>query len=999
MKNSKFIASRSIKRYKILFVLAILLSSLSAFAEENPDYVEAKTFTFSFENVPLKKVIDYIEKNSEYIFVYYGETIDPNRKVSIKVTNQPIRPVLDKLLKGMSVEYTIDNRQITLNKVTQKKVQPQNSKKKTVQGFVLDKDDNPITGATVKVKDTATGALTDLEGFYKIDLQDENSILVVSFMGYVTQEVKVGKKTVVNIQLAEDAKALEEVVVTAFGIGQKKESLVGAIQQVRPDQLRVPSSRLSTSFAGRLSGVIAIQRSGEPGADGASFWIRGASTFSGATDPLIILDGVEIDATQLNTLDPEVIESFSILKDATATALYGTRGANGVMVVTTKNGADLKKPIINFRVEGAVSQLTNVPEMVDGVTYMKLYNEAQTRTPGTTDIYSDEKINGTINRVNPYMYPDIDWYDEMFKNNTFAERFNFNIRGGSKRMDYFMSASVKHSDGNLKSLSKDFYSFNNNINVYNYDFVNNLNIQATKTTKVSLGLNVSVRDWSGPYNSAGSVFSSALNANPVDFPTRFPAEKEDTHIRWGGRSGAPKGSYINPVASFVSGYSSTYSTSVTANLRLNQDLDMLIKGLRLNAIVSYYNYSYSKVYRYCDVNQYETSSYNAQEDTYDLNIIGNEKSTDLKTGGSNSGNRRLYIQGSLDYNRTFNDVHKVNVMFLYNQEQNDVNNPSDLLTSLPKRKQGIAGRLSYGFDGRYLVEANFGYNGSENFPADKKFGFFPSVAIGYNISEEKFWEALKDIIPQFKIRASWGLVGNDQTGAGRFTFLENLTNSGAGFTTGTGNQTHSNSGPVWKRYANPNLTWEVGEKWNAGIDVRILKGFSFSADVFKEVRRDIFMDRGTIPTLMGLGNVTVQGNLGKMRNWGVDASVDYNNQINKNLFVSFKGTFTFAHNKILEMDEPDFRLYPNRLKVGHPLNTIFGYVADGLFTDQNMINNSLSQQFANLPLMPGDIRYKDTRMHWEVRIMQLTNMTKWLWDTPVYRKSYMDSVLLSSISS
>lgn len=314
MENCKFTTSRSVKRYKFLFVLAILLSSfLSVYAEDVSNYVEEKTFTFSFENVPLKQVLSHIEKNSEFIFVYYGETINPNRKVSIKVTNQPIRPVLDKLFKGMSVEYTIDNRQITLKKVAQKKVQPQSSKRKTIQGFVLDKDEQPITGATIKIKDSTTGALTDIEGFYKLELEEENPVLIVSFMGYITQEVKVGKKSILNIQLEEDTKALDEVVVTAFGIGQKKESLVGAIQQIRPEQLRVPSSRLSSSFAGRLSGVIAVQRSGEPGADGASFWIRGASTFSGATDPLIILDGVEIDATQLNNLDPEVIESFSIL--------------------------------------------------------------------------------------------------------------------------------------------------------------------------------------------------------------------------------------------------------------------------------------------------------------------------------------------------------------------------------------------------------------------------------------------------------------------------------------------------------------------------------------------------------------------------------------------------------------------------------------------------------------------------------------------------------------
>lgn len=249
MENCKFTTNRSVKRYKFLFVLAILLSSfLSVYAEDVSNYVEEKTFTFSFENVPLKQVLSHIEKNSEFIFVYYGETINPNRKVSIKVTNQPIRPVLDKLFKGMSVEYTIDNRQITLKKVAQKKVQPQSSKRKTIQGFVLDKDEQPITGATIKIKDSTTGALTDIEGFYKLELEEENPVLIVSFMGYITQEVKVGKKSILNIQLEEDTKALDEVVVTAFGIGQKKESLVGAIQQIRPEQLRVPSSRLSSSL-------------------------------------------------------------------------------------------------------------------------------------------------------------------------------------------------------------------------------------------------------------------------------------------------------------------------------------------------------------------------------------------------------------------------------------------------------------------------------------------------------------------------------------------------------------------------------------------------------------------------------------------------------------------------------------------------------------------------------------------------------------------------------
>lgn len=367
-----------------------------------------------------------------------------------------------------------------------------------IRGVVLDgRTGEPIIGAAIKVKETTNGTTTNIDGEFTLKAA-KGDVLVISYLGYKSKEVSVTLLKTYTVELDESTEMLSEVVVTAFGAGQKKASMVGSVEQIKPAELQIPSSSLSSAFAGRMAGVIAVQRSGEPGADGADFWIRGKSTFSGATGALIVIDGVEASGSELNRLDPEAIESFSILKDATATALYGTRGANGVMIVTTKSGENLEKPVINFRLETAVSQMSDVAEMVDGVTYMNMYNEAASRPGSSATPYSWEKIAGTIAGKNPYIYPNVNWYDEMFKKNSYAQRFNFNVRGGNKKMDYFMSGSFRHSDGNLRSISKDYFSYNNNINYFNYEFVNNLNVKVTSTTKIGLGLNLSIRDWKGP---------------------------------------------------------------------------------------------------------------------------------------------------------------------------------------------------------------------------------------------------------------------------------------------------------------------------------------------------------------------------------------------------------------------------------------------------------------------------------------------------------------------
>ncbi len=943
-------------KYLLLFVFCFLVVALQA---KSPVYGQAKTFTVSLKNVTLKEVISYVEKNSQYVFFFKPEVINQSTQISVSLKNATVKQLLDKVSEQANIVYEMKERQIVLK---EKKVSEQSvsQKKRLLQGLVKDEQGNPIIGASIQLKNTGTGVITDLDGLFQIQVTDKNSVIVISYIGYVTQEISVGDRSSITVQLKEDTKSLEEVVVTAFGATQKKETMVGSIQQVRPAELKVPSSSLSTSFAGRMAGVIAIQRSGQPGADGADFWIRGKSTFGDATGVLIVLDGVEISSSDLNALDPEVIESFSILKDATATAMYGTRGANGVMIVTTKSGQDLLKPIINFRLETSMSQLTSVPEMVGGVDYMKLYNEALTTRGITTGLYDDTKIRATEQGLNPLVYPNVDWYNEMFNKNAFAQRFNFNIRGGKKAVTYFMSASVKHDAGNLKSLSKDYFSYNNNINVMRYDFVNNLSIKATNTTKISLGLNVSLRDWKGPSVGVDGIFSMSREASPVDFPIVYPARNDkEIYTLWGGMSGGIyNNGYRNPVAEYVVGYKKQFASTVNANIRLDQDLKMVTKGLKLHVLASFKNWSKTETTRKAGYNQFEIDQYNEATGEYTLSRVGNEQKTALNTEGAATGDRRIFIQAYLDYKRKFG-VHDVNAMLLYNQDQLDNNKPDNLLSSLPRRKQGIAARLSYAYDDRYLAEVNFGYNGSENFAKNNRFGFFPSIALGYNISQEKFWEPISNVISHFKLRGSYGLVGNDGINE-RYAYLEDIVLSSDKwkYTTGV-NQNVNLQGPVWNRYYNPNLTWEVGKKLNVGFDMQLFHQVNLNFDVFKEIRSKIYMQKvNTLPDFIGTGETKIYENSGKMKNVGFDIALDYNKQITKDFFLSFKGTLTYAHNTILERDEPPFQLYPNLSSVGYSRGQHLVYVADGLFRDQADVDSHAEQTLGYIP-QPGDIKYVD----------------------------------------
>ena len=823
--------------------------------------------------------------------------------------------------------------------------------KKNVTGSVKDAETGePLIGVGIKVKDINYGVITDLDGKYSIDLEEGQDVLIYTYIGYETQEVEVGNKTIINIALKTDQTALEGVVVVGYG-KQKKSMMVSSVQTIEPDDLKMPSASLSTGFAGKLAGVIAVQRNGQPGADQADFWIRGISTFGSATNPLIILDGVAIDANELNGLDPEIIQSFSVLKDATATALYGSRGANGVMIVTTKSGESRDKPIVNFRLETALSTPTQRPQTVDAVTYMRMYNES-VLTRGTGQIpYTQDKINGTLLHKNPYIYPDVDWYDEMFKDVAVNENFNFNIRGGSKRVHYFMSATVRHEEGMLKNISKDYFSYDNNYSVWRYAFQNNLSVDLTNSTKISLKINTQLKDTHGPVKSSEDIFGMIMNGNAADMPITYPSDPMVNHIRWGGKLMVK-----NPVAEMVSGYRDEFQSVLNANLSLDQNFDFLTKGLSASLLVSFKNYSYTQTSRSADYNSYEIAGINkdsAGNETYDLEIRGNEKSTTLNTYSGSEGDRKIYFQGLINYARTFGK-HDVGAMIVYNQEETAVSNPGTLFNSLPRRKQGLAGRITYGYGNRYLFEANFGYNGSENFAKGKRFGFFPSVALGYVLSEENYWDPLKKVVSYFKIRGSYGLVGNDSDNT-RFMYMSDISLSGASYTTGADGQ-YSLSGPVYNRFENPNITWETGKKLNVGFDLEFFNKLNIMFDWFREDRSGIFLERGTVPAFIGTASTKVYGNLGEVTNHGVDLSIDYTQPIGSDYTISAKGTFTYAHNEILKMDDPDFIQYPNISRVGHSVNSFLLYEAQRLFIDQNEVRNSPDQLLGG-EVMAGDIKY------------------------------------------
>ena len=925
--------------------------------------LNAQTVTKAFRSVPLKTVLEEVERQTGYSILFENEDVDVSRPVTATFKDATLQTVLDTVL-DKSLRYTVKGggKLVTISRRSPVSAPTAPNGEMTVAGTVISSADNqPIVGANIYVEGTNVGTTTDAGGNYKLTVPASAKTVTVSFLGYDTKKISVRDIHLFKlITLADASNKLEDVVVVGFGV-QKKESLVGAVQSVKPSDLQTSSSNLSTSFSGKIAGVIAVQKSGEPGADGANFWIRGISTFGSGQSPLLILDGVEITNQMLNNIPPETIESFSVLKDATATALYGSRGANGVMIITTKNGRDSEKMTINLRAEFGASAPTRVPKVADGITYMETFNEART-TRGEKPYYSNEKIMGTKLGLDPYVYPNVDWYDMLFKDCTFNQNFNFNMTGGAKKIDYFLNASVYNENGIM--LKPQASKFDTSINAQKYLYQPNVSADATKTTRVSLKMNTQLHYRHAPIQSVSDLFAYAMTGMPCEFPATLPGEESDTFVRFGTNNAWNSGFFTNPYAQLCRGYGDQFRGHFTSALTVNQNLDFITKGLSATGMATFYNRVYSAVYRSFTPFMYQLTDYNIDEAgnySYTSNST-NTGTTYLGTTRGKDGYRELAFQAKIDYARTFGK-HDVGATIVYMQKERNMNiSDEQEYAALPYRQQGLAGRVTYGFDKRYLFEANFGYNGSENFAAGKRFGFFPSVAVGWVISNEPFWKGIKEQVNLFKLRASYGLVGNDVISkdyADRLPYLTTV-DMGQGYDVYIGNNFERKYGPILSVYGNPNATWEESRKLDIGVEIGLFDSLNIIFDWFKEKRSGIFMQRTSLPSTFGMSGITPWANIGKVDNSGVDISVDYNKAFSKDLILSLRGTFTYAHNEIVEMDEPKYK-WAYQYKAGHPINSIQCLIAEGLFRDEEEIASSPSQDIyaTTYPIRPGDVKYRD----------------------------------------
>lgn len=830
---------------------------------------------------------------------------------------------------------------------------------KTVKGVIYEEETGePMPGATVSVEGSTRGVMTDLDGSFELTGVKPTDRLKFECLGKETQVLQVGTMTNFVVKLKNAANELDEVTVVAFG-KQRKESVIGSISTVDVKTLKVPSSNLTTALAGNVAGVIAYQRTGEPGQDNADFFVRGITTFGANTSPLILIDNIELTSTDLARLQPDDIESFSIMKDATATALYGARGANGVIFVTTKRGQEGPAKIF-ARVETSISAPTDVVELADPVTYMKSYNEAiSTRDPLGELMYTYDKIEQTGKPdANRLIYPANDWYDMLFKDFATSYRANVSARGGGKVATYYVSGAYTEDTGVLKVDKRN--SFNNNIDDKNYTLRSNVDINVTPTTKLAVRLTGNFRDYQGPLNGGSDVYRQIMHSDPVLFPAYYPVDDEHVgiqHIMFGNYE---DGSYINPYANLVKGYKNYQRSQMIAAVQLEQDLKFITKGLSFMTLFNLTRLSEFTVNRQFNPYWYRLDRYDSYTGEYHVNRI-NENGTDYLTY-SESGKtvkNTMYSETRLNYNRSFGK-HDVTGLLVLTASESLTANAGSLQLSLPSRNAGLSGRFTYGYDKRYFVEYNFGYNGSERFHKSHRWGFFPSAGLAWMMSNEKWFKPLTKVVSNLKLRYSYGLVGNDNIGSSsnRFYYLSEMSmnNSGLGATFGeTRNVSYNGIGVV--RYANEAITWEKSYKSNYALELGLFKKLDIIAEYFTEHRTDIFMQRADIPNTMGL-QAAVYGNIGQARSKGIDIQADYKQAWASGLWASARANFTYSTGKYDVYEEPT---YPEsyRQHAGRSIRQTWGYIAERLFIDDEDAANSPSQAAFGSQYGGGDIKYTD----------------------------------------
>ena len=969
-----------------LFLCFLLLGIDYSFASYN-NYSQFKTLSVSMSNSTLREVLKTIEKSSQFVFFYLDDAVNLERKVSIDSKNKNIEEILSELFEGTSCTYRISDRQIFISGKAPASTEQQQNKRK-ISGRVTDIKGEPLIGVNVTVDGDANGTITNMDGLYEIFVTKKSVVLKFTYIGFKTSEIRTNASTnIYDVTLEEQVNELEETVIVGYGT-QRKISNIGAQSSMKMEDIKTPSASLTTTLAGRLAGVVAVQRTGEPGKDAADIWIRGIST-PNTSSPLVLVDGVE---RSFNDIDPEDIESLTTLKDASATAVYGVRGANGVILIKTKPGK-VGKPTVSADYYESFTRFTKMVDLADGITYMNAANEAM-RNDGIATKYTEDQIRNTIAGKDPYLYPNVDWLKEIFNDWGHNRRVNVNVRGGSEKVAYYASVSYFNETG-MTVTDKNINTYDSKMKYSRYNFTTNLNIDVTPTTKVEIGAQGYLGEGNYPAISSADLYNAAMSISPVEYPKMFFVN---------GEAFVPgtstNNNFNNPYSQATRrGYDNLTKNQIYSNLRVTQDLDMLTKGLKLTAMYAF------DVYNEIHVHQDRAeSTYNFLDTSvpYDMNgqpILQRiyEGSNVLSYKQETSGNKKTYLEASLNYDRTFNDDHRVSALFLFNQQSKLLYPKGTLEDAIPYRMMGIAGRATYSWKDRYFAEFNIGYNGAENFSPKHRFGTFPAFGVGWVVSNEKFWQPLSKAVSFLKIRYTDGKVGNSEVSDRRFMYLDQMKENGDyGYKFGP-------NGTKWSGYETVNmavdLIWEESRKQDLGIDLKLFNDdLSIVFDLFKERRENILLKREhSIPSFLGYNTSAPYGNIGIIENKGFDGTIEYNKRINKDWVIALRGNVTFNKDKWIQGELPEQK-YEWMNQYGHNINGVKGYVAEGLFTQaeiDDMVRwESLSD--ANKAITPkpfasqfgtvkaGDIKYKDLNNDGQIDAYDQTYISRGDVPTTVY---------------
>lgn len=969
-----------------LFLCFLLLGIDYSFASYN-NYSQFKTLSVSMSNSTLREVLKTIEKSSQFVFFYLDDAVNLERKVSIDSKNKNIEEILSELFEGTSCTYRISDRQIFISGKAPASTEQQQNKRK-ISGHVTDIKGEPLIGVNVTVDGDANGSITNMDGLYEIFVTKKSVVLKFTYIGFKTSEIRTNASTnIYDVTLEEQVNELEETVIVGYGT-QRKISNIGAQSSMKMEDIKTPSASLTTTLAGRLAGVVAVQRTGEPGKDAADIWIRGIST-PNTSSPLVLVDGVE---RSFNDIDPEDIESLTTLKDASATAVYGVRGANGVILIKTKPGK-VGKPTVSADYYESFTRFTKMVDLADGITYMNAANEAM-RNDGIATKYTEDQIRNTIAGKDPYLYPNVDWLKEIFNDWGHNRRVNVNVRGGSEKVAYYASVSYFNETG-MTVTDKNINTYDSKMKYSRYNFTTNLNIDVTPTTKVEIGAQGYLGEGNYPAISSADLYNAAMSISPVEYPKMFFVNGE-AYVP--GTS--TNNNFNNPYSQATRrGYDNLTKNQIYSNLRVTQNLDMLTKGLKLTAMYAF------DVYNEIHVHQDRAeSTYNFLDTSvpYDMNgqpILQRiyEGSNVLSYKQETSGNKKTYLEASLNYDRTFNDDHRVSALFLFNQQSKLLYPKGTLEDAIPYRMMGIAGRATYSWKDRYFAEFNIGYNGAENFSPKHRFGTFPAFGVGWVVSNEKFWQPLSKAVSFLKIRYTDGKVGNSEVSDRRFMYLDQMKENGDyGYKFGP-------NGTKWAGYETVNmavdLIWEESRKQDLGIDLKLFNDdLSIVFDLFKERRENILLKREhSMPSFLGYNTSAPYGNIGIIENKGFDGTIEYNKRINKDWVIALRGNVTFNKDKWIQGELPEQK-YEWMNQYGRNINGAKGYVAEGLFTQAEIDDMARweSLSAANKAITPkpfasqfgtvkaGDIKYKDLNNDGQIDAYDQTYISRGDVPTTVY---------------